>query len=69
MTKKAPTDLRRLRSELQRAQEELAAVEKVFDELGVDSHTAAGGRYRTMGRARRLAVEVKRLRKVEHGDV
>src|SRR6478672_7112892 len=65
---KAPTDLRALRSRLRQAEQELAAVEAVFDELGIDTHTGGGGRYRTQGRARRLATEVRRLRRIEHGD-
>lgn len=65
VTAKAPTDLRELRSRLRRCEEELAGVDRVLDELGVDTHSQAGGRYRTMGRARRLAREVGRLRKVE----
>ena len=65
MTAKAPTDLRALRSRLRKAEAELAAVEEVFDELGIDTHTTGGGRYRTQGRARRLAAELKRLRKKE----
>lgn len=60
---KAPTDLRALRARLRKAEQELAAVEEVFDDLGIDTHTAGGGRYRTQGRARRFAAELKRLRK------
>lgn len=68
MTVKAPTDLRELRSRLRKAEAELNAVEAVFDDLGIDTHTTGGGRYRTQGRARRLATELRRLRRIEHGD-
>lgn len=64
---KAPTELRALRSQLRRCQEQLAVVERIFDEAGVDTHTRSGAKYETMGRARRLAAEVKRLRNVERG--
>lgn len=68
MTVKSPTDLRGLRSRVRKAEAELAAVEQVFDELGIDTHTNGGSRYRTQGRARRLATELRRLRRIEHGD-